>query len=63
MLGLDGPERLVLVLQTSMPCAFASLVIAENYNLDVKITVAAIFLSCIVFVFMLPVWVWAFTTW
>lgn len=63
VLGLDGPQRLVLVLQTAMPCAFASLVIAENYDLDIKITVASIFLSCIVFAFMLPIWVWAFTTW
>lgn len=63
MLGLDGPQRLVLVLQSAMPCAFASLVIAENYDLDVKITVASIFMSFIVFAFMLPVWAWAFTTW
>jgi predicted permease len=63
ILGLDGPERLVLVLQTAMPCAFASLVLAENYDLDIKITVASIFLSFGVFIFMLPVWTWAFTTW
>lgn len=63
MLGLDGPQRLVLVLQAGMPCAFASLVLAENYDLDIKITVASIFMSFIVFAFMLPIWAWAFTTW
>lgn len=63
MFGLDGPQRLVLVLQTSMPCAFAALVLSENYDLDTRVTVASIFLSCIVFVLMLPIWTWAFTTW
>lgn len=63
MLGFNGPQRLVLVLQAGMPCAFASLVLAENYDLDIKITVASIFMSFIVFAFMLPIWAWAFTTW
>ena len=61
--GLEGPQRLVLILQSAMPCGFISLVLAENYGLDVDLTVASILLSCIVFAFMLPVWATLFTTW
>ena len=61
--GLEGPQRLVLILQSAMPCGFISLVLAENYGLDVELTVASILLSCIVFAFMLPVWTSLFTTW
>jgi hypothetical protein len=61
--GLEGPQRLVLILQSAMPCGFISLVLAENYELDVDLTVASILLSCIVFAFMLPIWATLFTTW
>jgi predicted permease len=61
--GLEGPQRLVLILQSAMPCGFISLVLAENYGLDVDLTVASILLSCIIFAFMLPVWATLFTTW
>lgn len=33
-LGIGGPIRLTLVLQTGMPSAFANLILAETYNLD-----------------------------
>ena len=62
-IGFEGPQRLVLVLQSAMPCAFASLVLAENYDLDLKLTVTSILLSCIVFAFTMPIWVLLFTTW
>ena len=62
-IGIDGPQRLVLVLQAGMPCAFAALVLAENYDLDVKLTVSSILLSCLVFAVMLPIWVFMFDTW
>jgi predicted permease len=62
-IGLEGPQRLVLILQSAMPCGFISLVLAENYGLDVDLTVASILLSCIVFAFMLPIWATLFTTW
>jgi len=61
--GFDGPQRLVLVLEASMPCAFVSLILAENYNLDIELTVASILLSCIIFAFTLPIWTSLFTTW
>jgi len=63
VIGIDGPQRLVLVLQAGMPCAFASLVLAENYDLDLKLTVSSILLSCLVFAVMLPIWVLMFDTW
>jgi predicted permease len=62
-LGFEGPQRLVLILQSAMPCGFVSLVLAENYDLDVELTVASILLSCIVFAFMMPIWATLFTTW
>jgi hypothetical protein len=62
-LGFEGPQRLVLILQSAMPCGFVSLVLAENYGLDVELTVASILLSCIVFAFMMPIWATIFTTW
>ncbi|WP_411867409.1 AEC family transporter [Vulcanococcus limneticus] len=61
--GFHGPQRLVLVLQASMPCAFASLLLAEKYDLDLKLTVASILLSCLVFAFTMPIWVLMFTSW
>lgn len=62
-IGVDGPQRLVLVLQAGMPCAFASLVLAENYDLDLKLTVSSILLSFMMFAVMLPIWVVMFDTW
>ena len=62
-LGFDGPLRLVMILQSAMPCGFTSLVLAENYGLDVELTVSSILLSCVGFAFMLPVWATLFTTW
>ncbi|MFM7312254.1 MAG: AEC family transporter, partial [Cyanobium sp.] len=43
--GVDGPPRLVLILQSSMPCAVASLVLAERYGLDRELVVTAVGLS------------------
>ena len=62
-IGFEGPQRLVLILQSAMPCGFVSLVLAENYGLDVELTVASLLLSCIVFAFTLPIWAALFTTW
>jgi hypothetical protein len=41
-LGISGPPHLVLMLQMGMPPAFATLVIAEAYNLDREMTVTAL---------------------
>ena len=61
--GLEGPPRLVLVLQASMPCGFATLVLAERYGLTSDRVVAALALSTLLFMLLLPVWVSVLTTW
>ena len=61
--GFAGPERLVLVLQAGMPCAFATLVLAENFNLDREFTVQTLIISNLVLLFTLPIWVIALTSW
>jgi predicted permease len=61
--GLEGPPRLVLVLQASMPCGFATLVLAERYGLTSDRVVAALALSTLLFMLVLPVWVSVLTTW
>ena len=61
--GVDGPARLVLILQASMPCGIASVVLAERYGLDRDRVVAAIGLSTLLLVFTVPLWVLGFTSW
>ena len=61
--GFAGPERLILVLQSGMPCAFATLVLAENFNLDRALIVQSLIISNIVLIFTLPIWVIALTSW
>ncbi|MEB3160164.1 MAG: AEC family transporter [Synechocystis sp.] len=62
-IGVYGPPRLVLILQAGMPCAFATLVITEAYDLDRPLVVTTLGLSSLVLIFMLPFWVWGFATW
>jgi malate permease and related proteins len=52
--------HLVLVLQMGMPPAFATLVIAEGYDLDRQFTVTALAISAIAFLFTLPLWLLLF---
>ncbi|MDR9403969.1 MAG: AEC family transporter [Halothece sp. Uz-M2-17] len=62
-LGVVGPPRLVMVLQSGMPCAFATLVLSENYGLNRDLAVAAVGLSSLVLLVTLPLWLWGFSTW
>jgi len=59
-LGINGVTRLVLVLQTAMPPAFATLVIAEAYDLDRDLAVTALAVGTIGILFLLPVWIYLF---
>jgi malate permease and related proteins len=59
--GITGAPRLALVLQMSMPPAFATLVIAQAYNLDRDLSVTAIAFGSITLLFTLPIWVWLFS--
>jgi len=59
-LGVDGPPRLVMILQAGMPCAFSNLVLAEAYNLDRDLTVTCVGLSSVSLLLTLPLWLWGF---
>ncbi|MEM9568190.1 MAG: AEC family transporter [Cyanobacteria bacterium P01_E01_bin.34] len=53
---LSSAVRLVLILQAGMPCAFSTLILAEEYRLDRDASVTAIATSSIAFLFTLPIW-------
>lgn len=59
---VHSQPQLALVLQTAMPPAFATLVIAEAYNLDRELSVTALALGTLGLVVMLPLWLWLFGT-
>jgi predicted permease len=61
--GIDGPERLTLVLQAGMPCAFAALVLTENFGLDRNLAVKCLLISNIMLLITLPIWVFLFLSW
>ncbi len=60
LFGLTGPPQLVIVLQMAMPPAFATLVIAEAYNLDRELSVTALAVGSLGLLVTLPVWLWLF---
>lgn len=55
-LGLSGDPRLAMVLMAGMPSAFASLILAEEYNLDHDLSASSIALTTIGLLIMIPVW-------
>lgn len=59
-IGLTGPPKLVIVLQMAMPPAFATLVIAEAYNLDRELAVTALAMGSTGLLLTLPIWIWLF---
>jgi predicted permease len=61
--GMTGPARLVMVLQAGMPCAFATLVLAETYELDRELAVTCVGMSSAMLLLTLPFWLWGFCTW
>lgn len=56
LLGLSGDPRLSLVLMAGMPSAFASLILAEEYNLDRNLASSSIALSTIGLLFVIHLW-------
>jgi malate permease and related proteins len=60
-LGVTGWTRLVLVLQSAMPPAFATLVLTEAYDLDRELTVTALAIGSIAILLLLPIWLWLFS--
>ncbi len=59
-LGIHGATHLVLVLQMGMPPAFATLVIAEAFDLDRDLTVTSLALGSFFLLFTLPLWLLLF---
>lgn len=58
--GLQGDGRLVLVLMSGMPTAFASIILAEAYNLDRNVTASSILLSTLSLPIALILWLTIF---
>ncbi|MBD1929985.1 AEC family transporter [Trichocoleus sp. FACHB-90] len=60
LLGVSGSPLLVIVLQMAMPPAFATLILAEAYDLDRNLTVTALAVGSTGLLFTLPVWLLLF---
>jgi malate permease and related proteins len=58
MMGMTGDPRLGLVLMSGMPCAFAGLILSEEYNLDRNLVASSIIVSTLIFLMMIPVWLY-----
>ena len=59
-LGLSGDPRLALVLMSGMPTAFLGLILAEEYDLDRELIASSIFVSTILLLLIIPVWLFLF---
>ena len=58
MMGISGEPRLGLVLMSGMPCAFAGLILAEEYHLNGNLVASSIIVSTLIFLVMIPVWLY-----
>ena len=59
-LGLTGTSAKVILLQTAMPPAFSTLIIAENFNLDKDLAVTTVAAGTAMLLLTLPMWLWLF---
>ncbi|NJK35897.1 MAG: AEC family transporter, partial [Oscillatoriales cyanobacterium SM2_2_1] len=59
--NITGPSRLAMVLQMAMPPAFATLVIAQAYDLDQELAVTTLALGSAGLLVTLPIWIWLFS--
>jgi len=60
LLGLRGEQRLALVLMAGMLTAMATLILAEEHQLNRDIMAATIALSTLGILFLIPLWLWCF---
>ncbi len=58
--GVTGSAAKVIILQMAMPPAFASLVIAETFNLDRNLAVSTLAVGVMLLLVTLPMWLWLF---
>ncbi|GAP95667.1 transporter [Leptolyngbya sp. NIES-2104] len=56
LLGLNHDARLSLTIMAGVPTAFASLILAEEYNLDHDLAASSIALSTIAILVTIPIW-------
>ncbi|MDI6643877.1 MAG: AEC family transporter [Methanobacteriaceae archaeon] len=54
LIGIDGLERSVIIVEAAMPSAMLSLVLAINYDLDVNAVAASIFLTTVLSMITIP---------
>jgi len=54
--GFSNASRLALVLMSGMPTAFASLILAEEYDLDRELFASSIIITSVLLLFMIPCW-------
>jgi len=59
-LGVTGEAAQVIVIQMAMPPAFATLVIAETFNLDRDLAVTCLAVGSMMLLLTLPLWLWLF---
>jgi hypothetical protein len=60
LLGVQGDQRLALVLMSGMPTAMATLILAEEHGLNRDIMAATIALSTLGVLLVIPLWLWCF---
>jgi malate permease and related proteins len=60
LLGFAGDARLALVLMSGMPTAFMGLILAEEYDLDRELIASSIFVSTVMLMLVIPLWVFVF---
>ncbi|OLP19232.1 transporter [Leptolyngbya sp. 'hensonii'] len=61
LLGIESQTRLAVVLMAGMPCAFANLILAEEYDLDREIVASSVVLSTIGILGTIPLWLFLFS--
>ncbi len=54
--GIIGDARLALVLMSGMPSAFASLILAEEYDLDRDLVASGVAISSVAIIGVIPLW-------
>lgn len=60
LMGLSGDARLAMVLMAGVPTAFASLILAEEYELDRELAASCIVVTTGLLLLILPLWLVVF---
>jgi malate permease and related proteins len=60
LVEMPSQARLALVIMAGVPSAFAALILSEEYNLDRDLAASSIINSTVIFLVMIPVWIYFF---